>query len=75
MKYGETLYEEVYSIINNIRTDTGKNYRITHNAIFINKNNPDNLGVYYLEIRDEDLIESDGGNPEDRKIIIYYSSD
>lgn len=75
VKYGETIYEEVYSIINNIRTDTGKNYRITHNAIFINKNNPDNLGVYYLEIRDEDLIESDGGNPEDRKIIIYYSSD
>lgn len=72
---GETVYQELYGSISNIQTDTGKNYRITHNAIFINKNNPDNLGVYYLEIRDEDLIESDGGNPEDRKIIIYYSSD
>ena len=65
----------MYSIINNIRTDTGKNYRITHNAIFINKNNPDNLGVYYMRIQDVDLIESDGGNPADREISIYYPSD
>ena len=75
VKYGETIYEEVYSIINNIRTDTGKIYRITHNANFINKKNPDNLGVYYMRIQDVDLVESDSGNPEDREIEIYYPSD
>lgn len=72
---GETVYQELYGSISNIQTDTGKNYRITHNAIFINKNNPDNLGVYYMRIQDVDLIESDGGNPADREISIYYPSD
>lgn len=74
-RYGETVYQELYGSISNIQTDTGKNYRITHNAIFINKNNPDNLGVYYMRIQDVDLVESDSGNPEDREIEIYYPSD
>ena len=75
VRYGETVYQELYGSISNIQTDTGKNYRITHNAIFINKNNPDNLGVYYMRIQDVDLVESDSGNPEDREIEIYYPSD
>ena len=74
-RYGETVYQELYGSISNIQTDTGKNYRITHNAIFINKKNPDNLGVYYMRIQDVDLVESDSGNPEDREIEIYYPSD
>lgn len=72
---GETVYQELYGSISNIQTDIGKNYRIDHSAIFINKNNPDNLGVYYMRIQDVDLIESDGGNPADREISIYYPSD
>lgn len=75
VRYGETVYQELYGSISNIQTDTGKNYRITHNAIFINKNNPDNLGVYYMRIQDVNLVESDSGNPEDREIEIYYPSD
>ena len=74
-RYGETVYQELYGSISNIQTDTGKIYRITHNAIFINKKNPDNLGVYYMRIQDVDLVESDSGNPEDREIEIYYPSD
>lgn len=74
-RYGETVYQELYGSISNIQTDTGKNYRITHNAIFINKNNPDNLGVYYMRIQDVDLVESDSRNLEDREIEIYYPSD
>lgn len=74
-RYGETVYQKVDGSIRNIQTDTGKNYRINHSAIFINKNNPDNLGVYYMRIQDVDLIESDGGNPANREIAIYYSFD
>lgn len=53
---GETVYQELIGQIADIQTDSGKTYRLNHSAIFKNKNNPDCLGVYYIEIQDVDLV-------------------
>lgn len=56
---GETVYQELNDSIYKIQTDTGRNYQIDHNAIIVNKNDPDNLGVFYIRILDMDLAGQD----------------
>lgn len=56
---GETVYQELYGVISDIQTDTGKTYRLNHSAILKNKNYPDALGVYYIRIKDMDLVGQD----------------
>lgn len=70
-RYGKVVLELLSGQTTNIKTDSGKKYKIYHKAINISEKKPDEIGVYCITIIDDTAPhKSDPKSPESARTII-----
>ena len=73
-EYFTTTFENNTYKITDVKTNTGKSYIIYYSITEIDKENPNNLGLNYIGIFDNDLYDTNNGYPYSGKYIINEES-
>lgn len=68
--HGETTYSSGYAEMYDILTTGGKMYEIELYSDFIDKDHPESVGLYFLEIREVEPIADDTEHKQIEKIVV-----
>lgn len=73
MTEGEgTVKESIMGRVANVKTSTGKTYRIGHGGYSVYKKHPEYVGVTNITIFDEDMYDPETGYPEGAKYRVSF---